>query len=358
MHETFMLRALDLARIPASTSPNPRVGAVLVRDEQIVGEGFHEGPGTPHAEAKALEMAGARANGATLYVNLEPCNFHGRTPPCAPAVVEAGVSHVVVAIEDPDVRVSGGGLALLRDAGLEVTVGVLEANAREVNRAFIHHRVTGRPLVSLKLALTLDGRMGAPDRTSRWITGEAARRRVHERRAEVDAVIVGAATALNDDPQLTARDVPVTRQPVRVVVDAAGHLPSWARVFDEGTVVVATTSLVSHDAQLVWKETGAEIVTLPAKGRGVDLGAMIESFVERGWMEVLCEGGAELATSLLRDDLVDRIELHQGPIMVGRGGPEIGDIGVETMSEGRSWSLVRVDRADQDVIAIYDRVRD
>ncbi|HYI44904.1 MAG TPA: bifunctional diaminohydroxyphosphoribosylaminopyrimidine deaminase/5-amino-6-(5-phosphoribosylamino)uracil reductase RibD [Actinomycetota bacterium] len=357
MTDTFMRRALELARVPAATSPNPRVGAVLVTDGAVVGEGAHLGAGTPHAEAVALAAAGERARGATLYVTLEPCFHEGRMPPCAPAVVAAGVTHVVVAIEDPDSRVAGRGIAFLRDNGIEVTTGLLAASAAELNRAFLHQRKTGRTLITLKLASTLDGRLAAPDRSSRWITGEEARRFVHARRAEVDAVMVGVGTVVADDPQLTTREVSTDRQPVRIVVDASGRLPAWARVFDTGEVIVATTAEARSEAKVAWKDAGAEVMELPRAGRGVDLSALITSVSDRDWLEILCEGGAELATSLLKQDLVDRLELHHGPLTIGRGGPDIGDLGFNSMTDAQVWSLAHVDRLGDDVISVYDRKR-
>lgn len=356
MSEEFMRRALELAQRPPFTSPNPRVGAVVVSQGRVVGEGFHEGAGLPHAEVVALEAAGPNAAGATVYVNLEPCSHEGRTPPCAPALIDAGVAKVVAAIEDPDPRVAGSGFDLLAGAGIDVEIGLLSAEAEAVNRPFLHHRRTGRPLVTLKLALTLDGRLAAADRSSRWITGPAARRLVHSRRAEVDAVLVGAGTALADDPELTAREVEAVRQPTRVVVDAAGRVPPWARIFGEGSVIVATTSSCSAEAAVAWKEAGAETLVLPGE-RAVDLVALIEELGRRGWLEVLCEGGGELATALLRADLVDRLELHHGPVLIGRGGPDIGDLGLSSMDEAIAWRLEDVQRMDQDVVTVYVRER-
>lgn len=357
MHEEFMRRALDLALQPPFTSPNPRVGALVVSEEAVVGEGSHLGAGTPHAEVVALEAAGAKARGATVFVTLEPCAHQGRMPPCVPALIEAGVAKVVAAIEDPDPRVAGKGFAFLRAAGVEIEVGLLAAEAEAVNRSFLNHRRTGRPLVTLKLALTLDGRLAAPDHSSRWITGPGARRRVHARRAEVDAVLVGAGTAVTDDPELTVRAVGSARQPARVVVDGRGRVPPWSRIFDSGTVVVATTAECKPEAEVAWKEAGAEIVVLPAVDRGVDLTALLDDLGARGWLEILCEGGAELATSLLRADLVDRLELHHGPVLTGRGGPEIGELDIHSMQDALSWDLVSVDREDQDVLTVYDRKR-
>jgi diaminohydroxyphosphoribosylaminopyrimidine deaminase/5-amino-6-(5-phosphoribosylamino)uracil reductase len=352
-HEHYMHRAIDLARRAPRTSPNPRVGAVVVRDGLVLGEGWHRGSGRPHAEREAL--AGIDARGATLYVTLEPCVHHGRTPPCVEAVVGAGVTRVVVAMEDPDERMRGAGLEYLRTMGVEVTTGILEAAAADLNAAFVHQRRTGRPLLTLKLAMSIDGRIAAGDGNSRWITGAAARRRGHQRRAEVDAVVVGAGTVLADDPRLTARGVPLDGQPTRVVVDARGRIPASSVLFDEGDAIVATTSESSHESQTSWKERGAEVVILPGGPSGVDLRAMLDDFAQRGWTEVLCEGGAALATSLLRAELPDRLEIYTGPALIGRPGLGIGDLGVASLAAARRLRVVAVERLGEDVLTVYGR---
>lgn len=348
-----MERALELARGPAFASPNPRVGAVLIRDGTVIGEGAHEGPGTPHAEALAL--AGNDARGATLYVTLEPCNHHGRTPPCAPALVDAGVTKVVAAIEDPDQRVSGAGFDVLRGAGVEVETGVLREEAERLNRAYVHHRRTGRSFVSLKLALTLDGRMTAPDGSSQWITGPEARRLVHERRLECDAVMTGAGTVLADNARLTVRDVPARRQPLRVVVDAAGRVPAGAAVLGEGTIV-ATTASCPHDVQIAWKESGAEVLVLPESREGVDLSALVAALGERGVVEILCEGGPRLASSLIRDDLAGRLELHYGPVLTG-GGASLAGLGASSMADALRFEIEDTVRAGDDLLVTLVRGR-
>jgi diaminohydroxyphosphoribosylaminopyrimidine deaminase / 5-amino-6-(5-phosphoribosylamino)uracil reductase len=349
-----MLRALELARRPAFTSPNPRVGSVVVRDGFVIGEGWHEGAGRAHAEVTAL--AGIDGDGATLYTNLEPCVHHGHTPPCAPAIAAAGVTRAVVAIEDPDARVSGRGLAYLRDNGLSVTTGVCAMESHNLNAAYLHQRATGRPYVTVKLAFTLDGRLSAADGSARWITGEAARLKVHRRRLEADAVMVGAGSVLADDPLLTVRGVDAPRQPVRVVVDARGRVPARVALFHDptgGDVVVATTE-ESHEVQSTWKEADAEVLVLPSSDRGVDLEALFENLGARGFMEVYCEGGAELASSLLRHGLVNRLELHYGPIIVGPGGPELGDVGVRSLDETRRWRVVDVEVTEGDVLVTLE----
>ncbi|HEV3471829.1 MAG TPA: bifunctional diaminohydroxyphosphoribosylaminopyrimidine deaminase/5-amino-6-(5-phosphoribosylamino)uracil reductase RibD [Actinomycetota bacterium] len=349
----FMRRALHIAARPLRTAPNPRVGAVVVRKGRILAEATHEGAGTPHAEASAL--SGIDAAGATLYVTLEPCVHEGRTPPCVPVIVSSGVERVVIALEDPDERVSGRGIDALRAAAIEVTVGVLADEARALNRAYLHHRATGRPFVTLKLALSIDGRLGAPDRKARWITGPRTRELVHRRRAEVDAILVGAGSVLADDPQLTAREVGATIQPTRVLVDASGRIPPTAAAFGAGEVLVATTDRAPHERQTEWKEAGAEALVLPATGSGVDLDALFDELGRRGFTEIYCEGGAELATSLLKDNLVDRLEIHHGPVLLGRGGPEIGDLGVTSMDDASRWKTTKVHQVGDDVVTVWEK---
>ena len=354
--ERFMARALELAAQPAFTSPNPRVGAVVVRDGAVISENKHEGSGSPHAEALAL--ANVDATGATLYVTLEPCAHQGKMPPCAPAVIQAGVTRVVAAIEDPDERVAGKGFVALGNAGIEVVVGVGEAEARAQNRAYLHHRRTNRPLVTLKLAMSLDGKIAAPDGSSKWITGQLSRKRVHARRLEADGVLIGAGTVLADDPLLTVRDVAARRQPVRVICDAGGKVPPTSHVFGDGEVIVMTTDAADHSLKTGWKETGAEVVELPrSSDGGVDLSAMIENLGSRGWLEVYCEGGARLATSLLSEDLVDVLELNYGPILIGGSGLGLGDLGVTTIGDASRWRPLDVSRMGDDLVAVMERDR-
>jgi len=355
-HDHYMRRALELARRAPFTSPNPKVGCVLVRDGDILGEGYHAGAGTPHAEMAALSAVG-EAQGATAYVSLEPCTHHGRTPPCAPALIEAGLAKVVVAMQDPDPRVAGRGLGQLAQAEIEIVTGILEQEALALNRTYVHHRVTGRPFVSLKLALSLDGRLAAPDGSARWISGPGARRATHRRRMEADAVVVASGTALADDPALTVRGVDAVRQPARVLIDSTGRTPASARLFGEGEVVVVTTDASSHEAQTGWKEAGAEVLVAPRLNEGVDLPAMLDALGQRNWLELYVEGGGQLATSLLKADLVDRLDIHHGPVVLGRGGPEVGDVGVATMDDARQWRLLSTDSVDDDVLLSYERER-
>jgi len=248
--EAMMRRALALAtRGRGLVSPNPLVGAVVVQDSRVVGEGWHDGPGNPHAEIHALRAAGDLARGATLYVTLEPCDHHGRTPPCTNAILEAGVARVVAAARDPNPIVDGRGFDRLRSAGVDVVAGVLESEAERLNEAFATHVRTGLPFVVLKMAATLDGKVAARDGSSRWITGREARAEVHRMRAAADAVLVGAGTALADDPSLTVRDPEYRGRPVlRVLADARGRVRPTARLFsDDAPTLVATTEIAPDE---------------------------------------------------------------------------------------------------------------
>lgn len=355
--ERFMARALEVACSRPNTSPNPKVGAVVVRNGTVVGEGVHGGPGTTHAEAAAL--SGVNATGGTLYVNLEPCNHTGRMPPCVPLIVGAGVKRVVAAIADPDPRVSGKGFEQLSANGVAVTIGVMAQEARRLNAAYLHHRVTGRPYVTLKLAMTLDGALAAPDGSSRWITSEDTRRLVHAHRRDVDAILVGAGTVISDDPRLTVRAVPSDRQPLRVVVDSSGRVPGSAAVFSQpGPALVACAEDTDAAAVRAWTRAGVGVIALPRGRGGVDLKALLVVLGgERNCTSVLCEGGAELAASLLRDDLVDSLQLHYGAKFVGRGGLQLGDLGVGSMHEALMWTPYGSEIAGGDVLVTLERGR-
>ena len=357
--EAWMARAVALAEGGRGTvSPNPMVGAVLVRDGRVVGEGFHRAAGQPHAEALALAAAGAAAAGATCYVTLEPCVHHGRTPPCADALVAAGVARVVAAVPDPDPRVDGAGLARLRAAGVAVAVGAGAEAAATQNAAYLTHRRLGRPRVTLKAAASLDGKVAAPDGTSKWITGPAARADAHRLRAEADAVMVGAGTALADDPRLTVR-LPgrAGRQPLRVLVDAAGRVGADGHLFDgEAETLVATTPAVPAAAVEAWKAAGAEVLECdPAPdGSGVDLHHLTRALGERGVLELMVEGGPRLQASLWAAGLADRLVWYLAPLAIGgQAAPGLlGGEGAATLAGARRLRLVSVDRLGDDLRVI------
>jgi diaminohydroxyphosphoribosylaminopyrimidine deaminase / 5-amino-6-(5-phosphoribosylamino)uracil reductase len=352
----FMARALELAARPVNPSPNPRVGAVLVRDGEIVGEGEHEGAGSAHAEAIALDKI-ADATGTTLYVTLEPCAHAGKTPPCAPAIVESSVRRVVVAMQDPDERVRGRGIEILKNAGIDVEVGVLEAEAARLNAPYVMHRTHGRSFVTLKLALSIDGRLAAADGSARWITGPGTRRSVHVSRAAVDAVMLGVGSIIADDPELTARDVEVDRPPLKVIVDSSGRTPVDARLFATGEVVIATTRRCPFERQTALKEAGADVWVLAESSEGVDLPELLTELARRDVLHVFCEGGAELATSLLKAQLADRLEIHTGALVLG-GGPSIQDLGVANIDGALRWNLVSSAASGDDVISVYEPERE
>lgn len=320
-----MRRALALARRgEGRTSPNPMVGAVLVADGMVVGEGWHRAAGTPHAEVHALRAAGDSAKGSTLYVTLEPCSHHGRTPPCADAVVAAGIDRVVVAMEDPDDRVGGSGIERLRGAGITVETGVLEQEARRLNEAYVVHRTLGRPFVTYKSAVTLDGRTAAADGSSQWITGTEARRDVHRLRSRSDAIVVGIGTLLADDPSLTVRGVhsgPAVPRPLRVVVDARARTPLRAQVLTgEAPTLVITGTGADADtvARLQW--AGADVLSIPDSEGRVPIPAMLAALGSRGIVSLLLEGGATLAGAFVAAGCVDRYVFYVAPKLFG--GPE------------------------------------
>ena len=318
----WMARALELAaRGRGLTSPNPMVGAVVVAAGQVVGEGFHAAAGGPHAEIVALAEAGTRARGATLYVTLEPCNHQGRTPPCAPTVAAAGVARVVAAGRDPNPRVRGGGAETLRAAGVPVTIGTLEDAARELNRAFFTAASRHRPHVTLKAAMTLDGKIAAHDRTSRWITGESARAEAHRLRSESDAVVVGIGTALADDPALDVRlERPWPREPWRVVVDSRARLPVTARVIGAGSAaraLVAVTDAAPAERVAALEARGVTVLQCKSAGGRVDLGDLAARLHGLDVVAALVEGGADLAAGFLAADLVDRIAFFVAPRLLG-----------------------------------------
>lgn len=318
----FMRRALDLAeRARGLTSPNPMVGAVVVRDGAIVGEGFHRRAGAAHAEVEALDAAGPRARGATLYVTLEPCVHHGRTPPCAPRVLAAGLARVVVGLRDPNPCVAGGGLAALRAAGLELTVGVLAGEAERQNRVFLTAMRAGRPHVTLKVAMTLDGKVADIRGASRWITGEAARAEGHRLRRESDAVLVGVGTVLADDPELTVRaGDPWPREPYRVVLDSEARTPPAARLIGAGSpdrALILVTERAPAARRQALAAAGATVVTCPGHGGRVELAAALGELAAREARGVLVEGGAEVHGAFLVAGLVDRVVAFVAPRLLG-----------------------------------------
>ena len=323
MQAALALAARGLGR----TWPNPTVGCVLVRPDlngRIVGRGWTQPGGRPHAETEALARAGALARGATAYVTLEPCAHHGRTPPCADALIEAGIGRAVIALEDPDPRVSGAGIARLEAAGVAVTLGVGAEAATEINAGFLLRIREGRPLATLKIASSLDGRIATRTGESRWITGEAARRHGHALRLNHDAILIGIGTALADDPELTCRLPGSVTGPVRIVVDSKLRLSPDSRLAatarDVPTWVVTTRGSERTRAALL-EAKGIEVVDIEATGNGrVDLVAAFDKLAARGLTRILVEGGGAIAAALLSAGLIDRVAWFRAPVMLGGDG--------------------------------------
>lgn len=314
-----MARALALARRGLyTTTPNPRVGCVLVRDvaaSDIVGEGWHERAGEPHAEAHALRMAGERARGATAYVTLEPCAHQGRTPPCCQALIAAGVSRVVAAMQDPNPQVAGKGFSTLRAANIAVETGLMAQEAAELNIGFVSRMTRGRPWVRLKVAASLDGKTALSNGQSQWITGPDARRDGHAWRARACAILTGIGTVKSDDPQLTVRDVETTRQPLRVVVDSRLETPITAKVLGQGTVIVAAAGY-GNPMQLL-RARGAEVIVLPNAAGKVELPDLMLELGRRGINELHVEAGYKLNGTLMNEGLVDELLIYLAPSLLG-----------------------------------------
>jgi diaminohydroxyphosphoribosylaminopyrimidine deaminase/5-amino-6-(5-phosphoribosylamino)uracil reductase len=354
----WMAQALHLAeRGLYTTSPNPRVGCVLVHDRKMVGEGWHELAGGPHAEAVALRMAGEAARGATAYVTLEPCSHHGRTPPCADALIAAGVTRVVAAVQDPNPQVAGQGLAKLRAAGIEVECGLMEAAARELNLGFFARMTRGTPWLRSKIAMSLDGRTALANGVSLWITGEPARLDVQHWRARSCAILTGIGSVLTDNPQLNVRDINTTRQPLRVVLDSSLRIPLTARILNnsllpsaaargfegEGKLLIYTAVSAAEKIEALEK-AGASVCVLPDGSGKVNLAGMLADLARRGCNEILLEAGSVLNGAMLRAGLVDELILYLAPQLLGdaaRGMAQLGELTALDQRVDLKWQDVR-----------------
>ena len=357
-----MRSALALAaRGLGNVWPNPAVGCVLVRDERIVGRGWTQPGGRPHAETEALTRAGDAAKSATAYVSLEPCAHHGKTPPCAEALIDAGIGRAVVAMEDPDPRVDGGGIDRLREAGIAVEVGIRGEEAAHLNEGFLLRVREQRPLVTLKLASSLDGRIATHTGDSRWITGPEARARGHLLRAENDAILVGSGTALADDPDLTCRLPGLeNRSPVRVVLDGGLRLPAASKLAASAARLptwVVTLPDAGGDAGKALQDLGVEIIVAPPGLDGrVDVRAALNELAGRGITRLLVEGGGTVAASLFRADLVDRLAWFRAPTVIGGDGtPGIRAFGVDDLATARRFRRTGQELIGQDLLETYGR---
>ena len=346
----FMRRALRLAeRGRGHVSPNPLVGAGLVQDGEIVGEGAHLKVGGPHAEAHAIAAAGPQARGSTLYITLEPCSHHGSTPPCAEAIIKAGIRRVICAIQDPDERVRGRGIQLLTEAGIEVKTGMLKAEAERQNAAYLKHRRSGLPHVTLKLGQSLDGIIATRTGASRWITSERSRRHAHRVRAQVDAVVVGAGTVAVDDPRLDVRHVRGP-DPSVFVVDGKLSTSPDACVFRECDATVLTAKSAHADRVDRFRRAGVEVWTFDHVDGIIDLRDITARAAQEGVMSILIEGGRSLAAAALRDHIVDEVCIYVAPLLIGDGVGSIGDLGVDELPQAVQLEQIKTRRLGADLL--------
>jgi len=349
--ERYMRMAISLAeRGTGFVSPNPRVGCVLVKDQSIVGWGYHRRCGGPHAEVEALKMAGSLADGATAYVNLEPCSHFGKTPPCAPLLVEAGIARVVAGMQDPNPQVNGLGLACLEKAGIRTFVGVLEDECRWLNRGFIRRVTLNRPWVTVKAAMSLDGDIALPGGESKWISGPLSRSKAHLLRSEHDAVLVGVGTVLSDDPELTVRLVE-GRSPLRVVLDTSLRTPPNAKVIGDGRCLVLGAENAPPERARALEQAGARVLLLPldeATGR-LAVDRVLSTLASEGVSMLLVEGGSSVISAFIKARAVDEYSLFLAPTLLGRGIQLAGEISLGRMEDAISLSPARIKQVEGDL---------
>lgn len=352
----FMTRALRLASLGMyTTDPNPRVGCVVVNNGEIVGEGWHKRAGGAHAEVEALQMAGQYAKGAIAYVTLEPCCYHGKTPPCTAALIEAGITKVMSAMDDPNPKVSRKGMAILTSHGIEVRCGLLESEAQKLNRGFYSRMVCGKPYIFTKLAASLDGRTGTASGESQWITGEYARTDVHRLRARSGAIVTGIGTVIADNPSMNARfDDPAVEisQPIRVVVDSKLRMPEKAKMLSiPGRTLIATSAAAEGEKVKRFEASGCELIKLPSAANGrVSLTALIEYLSQIGINEVMVEAGGTLNGALLDEGLIDEMIVYMGPCILGNNGRGMfGLPGMERLEDKILLDLVETRQIGKDL---------
>lgn len=341
------------------TWPNPSVGCVIVSDGRIVGRGWTQVGGRPHAETVALAQAGGAAHGADVYVTLEPCAHHGQTPPCAQALIDAGVTRVVMAIPDSDPRVNGLGAQMLRDAGIAVDTGILGDQAFDDHDGFLRRTVMGRPMVTLKIASSFDGRIATGTGESQWITGPNARREVHAMRARHDAVMVGGGTARHDDPSLTVRDLGVTHQPTRIVISRRLDLPlmgQLARTANEIPLILCHGKDADPTLVRTWSDLGATMLSCRAHGPHLDVDDVLAQLGVHGLTRIFCEGGSALAASLIEADCVDQLIGFTAGLTIGAEGlPSVGALGLAKLHEAQRFTLKETRAVGPDVLSVWVR---
>lgn len=354
----YMKTAISLAKLAlGQVSPNPAVGAVIVKNDEIIGKGYTQPPGLAHAEIMALKEAGRRAKGAKMYVTLEPCCHYGRTPPCTEAIISAGIKEVYVAMNDPNPLVAGKGIDRLKEAGIKVKIGECAEEANEITESYIKFITTNTPFITTKYAMSLDGKIATKSGDSKWISSEESRRYVHYLRYTSDAIMVGVNTVLTDDPQLTSRcsfkGGTARKQPLRVIVDANGRTPKTARIFNEpGNVLLALGKDVPIKQKRIYKKLGAEILELAAPNGKVDLDDLLRELGKKQITSVLVEGGTDLLGSFFDSNYVDRMIVFIAPIIIGgeKGKTAVGGRGVEKIVNSLKIQHIRTRQFDSDIM--------
>jgi diaminohydroxyphosphoribosylaminopyrimidine deaminase/5-amino-6-(5-phosphoribosylamino)uracil reductase len=356
--ERYMALAISLGRRNlGQTAPNPSVGCVIVKNDVIVGRGYTAPNGRPHAETQALEQAGSAAKGATAYITLEPCSHEGKTPPCAHALVKAGIKRAVIAAIDPDMRVNGKGISILEAAGIEVKVGVLSDQASLDNAGFFYSQVKCRPWITLKLAASIDGKIATSRGDSKWITGSSARHFVHNIRRKHDAIMVGSGTVISDDPSLNVRVLGACIQPYRIVLSSNLEIPvksNLTKTIREQPVWIFHSNKASEERKNEWLEVGADLFECKVDNFGISIKDVMQNLSDKGITRLLCEGGGKLAASLIRSELVDEIATFHGGLTIGSDGlPSIANLGVCSLNEAKRWQLVHTQSFGTEVLNMW-----
>ena len=356
-----MALAISLGRRNlGQTSPNPSVGCVIVKNSVIVGRGCTAQTGRPHAETQALNQAGSKAKGATAYITLEPCSHKGKTPPCAHALVEAGIKRTVIAVLDPDERVNGQGISILEAAGIEVQVGVLEEQASLDHSGFFFTQIKSRPFVTLKLAASIDGKIATKEGDSKWITGASARHFVHNMRRQHDAIMVGSGTVISDDPSLNVRDLGECLQPARVILSSKLQIPeksNLGKTVHEQPVWIFHSIDAPEERKKSWLEKGAQLFECPVDNFGISIKDVLQKLASKGITRLFCEGGGKLAASLIRSNYVDQIVTFHGGLTIGADGlPSIHDLGISSLTEAKRWRLDHTHSFGAEVLNIWHSV--
>ncbi|HAG51385.1 MAG: riboflavin biosynthesis protein RibD [Deltaproteobacteria bacterium GWC2_42_51] len=361
-NQKFMQAAIALAKKGiGKTSPNPAVGAVIVKNDRIIGKGYHKKAGLAHAEINAMRQAGVRARGADMYVTLEPCNRFGRTPPCADAIIKAGIKSVYVGMKDPNPLIRGAGIRHLRNAGINVEDEILIKESADINRPYIKYITTKKPFVTLKLASTIDGRIATQAAESKWITGKEARKFAHKMRSNADAVMVGIGTILKDDPELTVRLIK-GKNPIKIVVDNRLRIPINAKVLNpkKGDVIIATTKGRGQKSEArsqrnkkikTLKAKGAEVLMLPSKMGEVDLIALMKELGKKEITSLIVEGGSRLAASAIKEGIVDKVAVFYAPKILGKEGlPMIGELAIKRLKDAIGLSELKCRKVGEDIL--------